>query len=251
MIEPASVSRVVRLSSLVLIGVVAGCELVFPTGDLSSEPVDSGDAGTSFGLGGAGTGGAGGNGDGGGGGTGGDGGTGGSAGGGGNGGTGGNGVAGFPAAECQPGQTMDVGACAMCGTLRRHCVGFHFAAPVCESQGVCVTGAKESAPCGNCGTKTRTCNATCTWDAYGACGGEGPCAPGATQAGSCDPCSQETCGKTCTWGACALKAGNQCEWQKGTNHQCCGAGSWQFCAPPDASKPCHWYACAPCSGCGC
>lgn len=258
MIERRSVSRVVRLSSLALLGIVAGCELVFPTGDLASEAGDTGGAGTSFGVGGAsaGTGGVGGV-SGAGGVSGGSSGAGGEAAGGasagfpGDAGGGGNGVAGFPAAECQAGQTMDVGACAMCGTLRRHCVNFHFVAPVCEAQGVCITGAKESAPCGNCGTKSRTCNAKCAWDPFGACGSEGTCAPGSTTPGSCDPCSEQTCSATCTWGACALKPGNQCEWQKGTNHQCCGGNSWQFCAPPDASKPCHWYACASCSGCGC
>jgi len=49
----------------------------------------------------------------------------------------------------------------------------------------------------------------------------GVCTPGATQAGSCDPCSQQTCGSDCMWGACTLKAGNACEWKSGNNPRAC------------------------------
>lgn len=72
----------------------------------------------------------------------------------------------------------------------------------------CTPGAVDAPiACGtHCGTQTRTCGADGRWGAYGACGGEGPCAPGevTTVAGACasvGDVQQETCSASCSWGA--------------------------------------------------
>ncbi len=80
-----------------------------------------------------------------------------------------------------------------------------------DMAGGCDPGDQRSIPCGNCGTETQTCTRDKEWSP-GACQSEGQCAPGATRPGSCDTCSQQTCGATCQWDtACALKPGNACE----------------------------------------
>lgn len=155
--------------------------------------------------------------------------------------------------SCTPGETLDLGTCEKCGTSRKTCdESGVWGEAVCDEQGECEAGAEESEACGNCGTRTRTCSSACTWEAFGACGGEGTCAPGAVAqdcmaAGAVDPCRERVCGNDCTWGACGKKAGAVCTWDNGTNFQCCGAGKWQFCS----SASCDWHPCANCSSCGC
>lgn len=98
----------------------------------------------------------------------------------------------------------------------------------------CQPSAQETDDCGNCGTRVRTCGQDCQWGAWGSCGNEGPCAPGATQPGGCDSCSQQVCQNDCSWGACELKAGNECDWDTGHN-RLCAVDSWQFCL-----STCKW-----------
>jgi len=86
--------------------------------------------------------------------------------------------------------------------------------------GACSPGAQRMVSCGNCGTETDTCTMACQW-AAGACVGSGPCSPGVTQPGTCDQCSQQTCGNNCQWSACALKPGNACEYKGGKNFKPC------------------------------
>ena len=74
----------------------------------------------------------------------------------------------------------------------------------------CVPGAVDprGGSCGNCGTRSRTCGADCTWGAF-ECGGEGECAVGASDSLSqaCGACGSGTqsrtrsCGSDCRWGA--------------------------------------------------
>ncbi|MEZ4376271.1 MAG: hypothetical protein R3B07_36035 [Polyangiaceae bacterium] len=99
----------------------------------------------------------------------------------------------------------------------------------------CQPGVQETEDCGNCGSRTRTCQQDCTWDTWSGCGNEGPCAPGTTQAGGCDGCSQQVCQNDCSWGGCELKAGNECDWNMGHHWRCCGVDSWQFCL-----SSCKW-----------
>ena len=56
----------------------------------------------------------------------------------------------------------------------------------------CLAGQTQSAACGNCGTKTRTCTSSCTWGSYGSCSGQGVCSPGATQSVACGNCGTQT-----------------------------------------------------------
>ncbi|MGZ3419031.1 MAG: Kelch repeat-containing protein [Polyangiales bacterium] len=78
----------------------------------------------------------------------------------------------------------------------------------------CADGATDSEPCGNCGTRTRACMPDGTYGAWGACTGEGPCAPDATETVTSPACPgafeerSRTCTKTCTWSeTCSLKRG--------------------------------------------
>ena len=98
------------------------------------------------------------------------------------------------------------------------------AAPDLAPCGMCSPGDQRMIPCGNCGMETDTCTKGCQWSA-GACNGQG-CAPGSTQAGGCDQCSQQTCGNDCKWSACALKPGNACEYKGGKNLKPCNCPGW-------------------------
>ncbi len=150
---------------------------------------------------------------------------------------------------CTNGQMMDLGACARCGRNVQLCENNQWSAPMCVDQGVCEAGVTDQEACGNCGTRIRTCSTLCEWGTFGACSGQGECAPGAeTTTGCSDPCQAKTCGSNCTFGACGLKSGATCEFNGGSNFQCCGAGKWQFCS----SSTCTWFPCQSCQGnCSC
>ncbi|MCA9626237.1 MAG: hypothetical protein KC766_01165 [Myxococcales bacterium] len=99
----------------------------------------------------------------------------------------------------------------------------------------CQPGVQETEDCGNCGTRSRSCGNDCLWDTWSGCGNEGPCAPGTTQPGACDSCSEQVCQNDCSWGGCELKVGNECDWNMGHHWRCCGVDSWQFCL-----SSCKW-----------
>ena len=84
--------------------------------------------------------------------------------------------------------------------------------------GECTPGQVETQGCGNCGTQSRTCDASYYWGAWGACTGEGPCSPNAYEEEACcdlgggyTMCG--THGRTC---------GGDCQW-----------GGWGTCSGPD------------------
>jgi hypothetical protein len=86
----------------------------------------------------------------------------------------------------------------------------------------CVVGAEESQACGNCGSQTRTCSATCQWGEWGVCTTEAICAPGQvdTQTEACGNCGTRSRTRTCTDG---------CAWGTwGAWSDCSGQG---ICAP--------------------
>jgi hypothetical protein len=92
----------------------------------------------------------------------------------------------------------------------------------------CTAGHKETAACGNCGTRTRTCGSDCHWDAWSACEGQGPCAPGQKDSRACCDCGGQsrTCGGSCQW------------------------GDWSTCAGPDpngGNDPCDTGEPGPCA----
>ena len=73
----------------------------------------------------------------------------------------------------------------------------------CEVNAECEQRATENEPCGNCGTKTRTCSDYCKWSVWSQCVGEGECPVGAIQDKDCGLCGQtsRTCSDLCRWGA--------------------------------------------------
>ncbi len=70
----------------------------------------------------------------------------------------------------------------------------------------CEIGAVDRVPCGNCGTKSRSCEGG-FWGTFGECSDEGVCAPGETDTTGCGACGQrvDRCSSSCQWvaGACA------------------------------------------------
>ncbi len=106
--------------------------------------------------------------------------------------------------------------------------------------------------CGGTESRSRTCDATCTWGAWSAwsscVGSSGTCMPGETRDGCSDPCENQVCRSDCTWSGCRTRSSVDCSWEGGTNWRCCGTNMWQYC-----SMSCSWNTCADCSafGCGC
>lgn len=76
----------------------------------------------------------------------------------------------------------------------------------------CTPGSTDEEPCGNCGTKTRTCESSSTWGAFGPCLGEGTCPAGDTREQTCGVVGTQT--STCS--------ATTCEW-----------GSWGNCVEPN------------------
>ncbi|MEO7096143.1 MAG: hypothetical protein ABI175_22970, partial [Polyangiales bacterium] len=70
--------------------------------------------------------------------------------------------------------------------------------------GDCTPLETRSTVCGKCGKRTETCSPKCAWE-KGTCGGEGTCNPGDVETEySCATVRQtktKTCDATCTWGA--------------------------------------------------
>ena len=106
--------------------------------------------------------------------------------------------------------------------------------------GLCKPGDQRTIACGNCGMETDTCTLACQWS--GVCVGQGVCAPGATQAGGCSPCSQQTCDVNCQWSACALKLRNACERARSCPHNCAPQQQCGNCNSPaiDSCQNCQW-----------
>lgn len=176
------------------------------------------------------------------------------------------------AGPCSPGEIGTGGACGNCGMERRTCgADCTWGAWACEGEGVCAAGATqdEMESCGSCGTgsrtRTRTCDATCGWGAYGAWGaceggGSSVCTPGATdtQTEACGNCGSgsrsrsRTCdAATCDWGA--YGAWSACSGATG-----CAPGATRACPNGDScgqqvcSSSCTWpSACTPTVPGGC
>lgn len=63
--------------------------------------------------------------------------------------------------------------------------------------------------CGKCGEASALCQSDKTWSQYGACEGEtGECVPGETA--PCGNCGTKTCDQFCGWGACTGEPANSC-----------------------------------------
>lgn len=122
-----------------------------------------------------------------------------------------------PMGVCSPGDAREV-PCGGCGTQVEVCEsGAWVASGGCTEVPMCMTGATEeqSEACGMCGSHTRTrsclgCDGWGDWGPYGACVGEGVCAPGTARMGT-EACAcgmglrtvTETCRGDCTFEATA------------------------------------------------
>jgi len=80
----------------------------------------------------------------------------------------------------------------------------------------CNAGDVQVQGCGLCGTQSRGCGGDGRWGGWGACGGQGVCAPGQVQAEHCGECGtrQQACTGSCQW-----------------------SGSWSGCAGADPPGP--------------
>ncbi len=108
-----------------------------------------------------------------------------------------------PCGECSPGQT-ETQPCGNCGTRSRSCSSACSWGgwSACSGEGVCSPGQTETQPCGNCGTQSRSCSSACSWGGWSACSGEGVCSPGSTTNSGCpNTCMAKTCDSSCSWNA--------------------------------------------------
>jgi len=84
---------------------------------------------------------------------------------------------------CTTPGAMENVACGMCGTVSRFCDASHtWEYGTCggEPAGACAPGTTGMLACGHCGMQPAHCDTTCHYVAAGACTGEGVCAPGTT-----------------------------------------------------------------------
>ncbi|MFO0557760.1 MAG: hypothetical protein U0269_07045 [Polyangiales bacterium] len=159
---------------------------------------------------------------------------------------------------CNSGLTCTGGRCTGCGAAGQSCCPgarpcadtATCVAGTCRQCGVepgtCVPGTMGSERCGNCGTRTRLCNADCSWGAWGACGGAGACAAGATESRACGFCGTQTrrCAADCSWEL----------WSACTGSRDCAPGTVDTtgcgtCGQRTCGADCRWPAA--CSGCRC
>ncbi|MBI4509482.1 MAG: hypothetical protein HY698_07580 [Deltaproteobacteria bacterium] len=113
----------------------------------------------------------------------------------------------------------------------------------------CTPNQVDQAPCGNCGTKTRTCSAQWTWGPYGNCLSQGECAPNSERTLACGNCGQETqtCSVSCKWQAGACVGQGECAEGKIEWRECGECGRMRF----SCDNSCHWVQETTCqSQCG-
>ena len=131
--------------------------------------------------------------------------------------------------ECSPGQVQH-SACGDCGTRSRTCnASCQWGGwGSCTGQGVCSPGEVSHGSCGNCGTRNRTCSSSCSWGSWSSCQGEGECSPGSVDEQACCDCGtqQRTCSNACSWGSFSACDGPDPE--GGT--ETCNTGEYGPCA---------------------
>jgi len=141
--------------------------------------------------------------------------------------------------DCQPKGCKEgaVGLCGACG--QRVCTGGVWG--ICQDEKTCVAGATETAPCGNCGQKTRTCNETCEWNEWNDCQGQKVCTPGQGESQACGACGsqQRNCTNDCSWG----------DWSNCSGQGACEPGTIGDCDQGDCdgtkacNNNCAWETC--------
>jgi hypothetical protein len=136
-------------------------------------------------------------------------------------------------------------------------------APQCV--GVCRPGQQEMQPCGNCGTRARTCSETCEWGAYGSCEHVGMCKPGEKEERACGNCGMASyvCSDSCGWAQVSSCSGSgECPANVSESEPCgncgqrtrscgasCGWGQYGSCAGEGPCAP-GAVTTQPCGKCG-
>ncbi len=150
--------------------------------------------------------------------------------------------------ECTAGQ-VQTASCGNCGTKKRTC-GSNCqwgAWSSCTGQGVCSPGSTQSTGCGNCGTASRTCTNSCQWSSWGTCTGQGVCSPGSTQSTGCGNCgtANRSCTSSCQWSS----------WGACTGQGPCAPGQIDTAACCDCGSQsrsctgsCQWGGWSTCNG---
>ncbi len=102
---------------------------------------------------------------------------------------------------CPEGLTKDC-MTELCGAGVRTCVGGVWGECVALSD-CCTPGESEEEPCGSCGTRSRACAETFSWEQWTECTGEGMCPAGEVETQPCGTaCGEQTrtCDAACLWG---------------------------------------------------
>ena len=99
----------------------------------------------------------------------------------------------------------------------------------CETSCECSPGQTQTSACGNCGTRSRTCNSSCSWGSWGSCQGQGECAPGSVEERACCDCGTQTrsCSNACAWKSFSACAGPD----PAGGTEACDTGEPGPCAP--------------------
>jgi hypothetical protein len=166
--------------------------------------------------------------------------------------------------------------CGNCGTQTRDCVEGEWSDwSECVDDGVCVPNditacgndgtevcggncqwsecggqrceGPSSEACGNCGTRTRSCD-NGVWSDWSECSGEGECEPDAAR--GCGSGGTQVCGGSCTWNdcvgqSCTGPASESCG-RCGTHSRACDNGiwsSWSDCTGQGTCEPNDTQAC--------
>ena len=113
---------------------------------------------------------------------------------------------------CKP-HSSEKRACGNCGSQTRTCsasCGWS-SWTACAGQGTCKPSTKQQKICGSCGTQTSVCSSSCQWGAWGACSSAGICKPGETKTQACGKCGSQSrsCSSKCIWSSWSSCAGEK------------------------------------------
>ena len=152
--------------------------------------------------------------------------------------------------DCVLGATEDE-ACGFCGTRTRQCGASCTWDPwgECQGPGECIVGQLDTESCGNCGVRIRTCGSDCMWGGWGGCTGQGDCTPGQGDETACGLCGtqERTCTDACTWGTWGECSGEGGCTPGQSQSQACGNCGTQS---RTCTGSCTWGAWTGCSGQG-
>jgi uncharacterized protein (TIGR03382 family) len=114
-----------------------------------------------------------------------------------------------------------------------------------QAAAACTSGDQQTEDCGNCGKKTRTCNANGTWGEFQACANEGACKPGDQGSDPCGNCGtqKKTCSDKCAWAQEACAGEGECKAGAKETKPCTGGEQERKC-----DVHCKWGNWGDCPG---